>query len=154
MEPSEIFLSQDSRRVAEIVTELGTIAHRNGWPLAALICVKETDESVVYVGETHIQPEMYAILSRNPQQGAGLFHAAGMIAGGIAAALPDELVAVMMAGPGGETAGEAAGEAPVAGAPVASTHPGAASEGVASQSEEAAPVPVAPVAPTPEGEVG
>lgn len=139
--------------MAEIVTELGTIAHRNGWPLAALICVKETDDSVVYVGETHIQPEMYDILSRNPQQGSGLFHAAGMIAGGIAAALPDELVAVMMAGPG-ETAGEAAGEAPATAAPVASTQPSAASEGVASPSEEAAPVPVAPVAPAPEGEAG
>ena len=154
MEPTEIFLSQDSRRAAEIVTELGAIAHRNGWPLAALICVSEADGSVVYVGETHIQPDMYKILSQHPQPGSGLFHAAGMIAGGIANCLPEELVAVMMEGPASETTGEQAGEAAGAVAPVASTQPSAASEAVASQSEDVAPVAPAPVATAPEGEVG
>lgn len=142
----ELFLSQDARRAAEAVTTLGALAREHGWPMAVLVCVSEAD-TVVFCGETNIAPEMYPILSAHPQAGAGLFHAACMIAGGIAGELPGELVEVMLAGPPSD-ATTGAQEAP---ATVGTAQPGAASEGVASPSEEQAPA-TAPANPTaPEG---
>ena len=89
--------TEAGKRMVEKLAELGDFARQHGFPFAAMTVVEQD----VYASELNIAPEMHPILARNPQPGAGLFHAAMFIAAGQDGEVPADAVAVMMEGPTG-----------------------------------------------------
>lgn len=90
-----VLQTEAGKQMVDKLAELGEFARQHGFPFAAMAVV----ENDVYASELNIAPEMHAILARNPQPGAGLFHAAVFIAAGLDGEVPADAVAVMMAGP-------------------------------------------------------
>ncbi len=97
----QMFLSDDSRRVAALAGELGDLCRKNSWPLVVGVMLCETPGSAVVVGENCLLPEHQEILMLNPQVGAGVFHAIQMMTLGMEGQMPESLVAVIARGPQG-----------------------------------------------------
>jgi hypothetical protein len=98
---SELFITDDAKRVDELSRELEEILKRNRWPGITVVMMTQSEDRsgeqpVVVVGHHVLEPENRFVMRKHPQFGAALFHAIQFHSLALNDEMPDMLIAPMM----------------------------------------------------------
>lgn len=98
---SELFITDDAKRVDEISRELEEILKRNRWPGITMVMMTQSEDRsgeqpVVVVGHHVLEPENRFVMRKHQQVGAALFHAIQFHSLALNDEMPDILIAPMM----------------------------------------------------------